>query len=102
MRVTIFILAVLAVHISCIYCRPASQPGGNLPPPPPPPFGAKQEPPKGKDKPELPEILNEIFRPPYPQGENGQSPPPRPNQDKLLSINPQPQGGNDQTASPRP
>ncbi|KAL3886582.1 hypothetical protein ACJMK2_026566 [Sinanodonta woodiana] len=105
MRVTIFTLTVSAVHISCIYCKPASQPGGhkgNLLPSPPPPSGTKQEPPKGTGKPEMPEKENGKTRPPYPEGENGQSPPPRPNEDKFQSIHPHPQGVNDQTASPKP
>ncbi|KAK3597975.1 hypothetical protein CHS0354_042325 [Potamilus streckersoni] len=97
MRVTVIILAVLAIHISCIYCKPALQPGGNPPPP-----GAKPVTPKVEEKPERPDKESGEIRPPHLQGENGQTPPPRPKEDKLQSLNPHHQGGNDQAPSPKP
>ncbi|KAK3597976.1 hypothetical protein CHS0354_042328 [Potamilus streckersoni] len=90
MRVTVFILAVLAIHISCIYCKPSKQPGDHSP--------------KGNKRTQRPQNENGQTRPSHSHDEILHTGSPRPhNQEPNRQTRaPGHQGEHGQTISERP
>ncbi|KAL3886585.1 hypothetical protein ACJMK2_026569 [Sinanodonta woodiana] len=76
MKVTVFILAaVLALHISCIYCHPTEQPSDHTSA-------------ESGETSEQPENENELTHPPHPNEKAKQTHPPHPHQDSRPTGSP--------------